>query len=305
MLSILMLIRNTHRPAATCLQSVARSLQSLGLLQKTEFVLIDDASDEQESIVPMLMEFRQTTAPAARIVHFKQRQHYTRGLAAGLSLARGDAVLFVSHDMIVTPGYIRTLLAVGATEESIGVVRGTSTYVDCFPQHVVVPPLALKSFEAVVEFGEYVARAQGLAYVEDPLLTGDSMLIKRRTLEKVGVFDPRYYGYFGDVDFGLRVQRAGMKLVCAKGAWLVHEGAAYYKDQAQTQQRDLDGVRAERLRVVQAAYEQFRQKWDKNLPEQYPGADAIDFQRLRIVATPAGGEYQSPVSLDEQTSQIL
>ena len=60
-----------------------------------------------------------------------------------------------------------------------------------------------------------------------------------RLLDKVGTFDPRYFGYFGDIDFGLRVQRGGLKMVCAKGAWLWHEGAGRVQGQCRAHQAGL------------------------------------------------------------------
>jgi 2,4-dienoyl-CoA reductase-like NADH-dependent reductase (Old Yellow Enzyme family) len=39
--------------------------------------------------------------------------------------------------------------------------------------------------------------------------------------------DLRFFGYFGDVGFGLRAHLAGFKLVCAKGAWLWHRRAGH------------------------------------------------------------------------------
>jgi hypothetical protein len=170
---------------------------------------------------------------------------------------------------------------------------------------VIHPPLPLRSFEDVIDFSEYVSRHHGLTLVEDHLLTGDSMLIKRSVLDKIGVFDPRYYGYFGDVDFGLRLQRAGFRMVCAKGAWLLHEGAGYYKAEAASTQEDPAIVHANRMEVVQAAYATFRQKWDTALPPQYPGADAIDFARLRRGPSPAGGEYQPPVAVQGPLAEFL
>jgi len=298
MLSVLMLIRNTRRSAANCLQSLSSALQSLGLAQTTQIIVIDDASDPQHGITPLLRDFRQSTGLKVTILGFTQRQHYSRGLALGLSLATGQQVLFVSHDMILTPSYLRTLLAVSALSPAYGLVRGTSTYVDCFPQHVVVPPIAPRSLADVVAFSEFIERTQGLWHVEDRLLTGDSMLIRREVLEKIGVFDPRYFGYFGDIDFGLRLQRAGFKMVCAKGAWLLHEGAAYYKDESQTTQTDMSLVHARRMQVVQDAYALFREKWDPALPVQYPGADALELERLRTADAPAGGDYQPPLKPD-------
>jgi GT2 family glycosyltransferase len=305
MLSIVVLIRNTRQSALNCLSSLVQTVQRLGLAQSVEFVVVDDASDPQHAIGQMLREFRQSTGVNARLIHFTERQHYTRGCAAAFSVAAGDNILFVSHDMIVTPAYVDALLAASATDRSIGLVRGTSNYVDCFPQHVIAPPMPLRSFEDVIAFSDYVSRHQGLTLVEDHLLTGDSMLIKRSVLEKIGVFDPRYYGYFGDIDFGLRLQRAGFKMVCAKGAWLLHEGAGYYKDQAQITRQDMTMVHAQRMEVVQAAYEVFRQKWDPTLPQQYSGVEAIDFARLRDLPPLAGGEYQPPVPVAPPLAEFL
>lgn len=305
MLSIIVLFRNTRPSALKCLQSLAQTLQKLALSNNTEMILVDDASDAQHGIPLMLREFRQNTGLSAQLVQFTQRQHYTRGLAAAFSIAGGDQILFVSHDMIVTPAYVQTLLAVSALDRSIGLVRGVSNYVDCFPQHVIAPPVSLHSFEDVISFSDYVAHAQGLTYVQDPLLTGDSMLIQRSVLDKIGVLDSRFYGYFGDVDFGLRLLRGGFQMVCAKGAWLLHEGAGYYADEARNTNQEMQQVHARRMEVVQAAYTVFRQKWDPAMPPQYSGVDAIDFARLREMPPLVGGEYQPPVAVVPPLAEFL
>ena len=299
MLSIILSVRNTAQLAAQCLASILRAVRVLGSTP-LEMVLLDDASDPVQRIPDIFHDFQRQLPKGARTVifRFKEQQHYTRALAYGLSEAEGSAVLFVSHDMMVTADYLRTLLAVAASDQSIGLVRGTSTYVDCFPQHQVVPPLPLRSFEDVDAFSRYVCDHWGLQWVEDAMLTGDSMLITRAAIEKIGVFDPRYFGYFGDIDYGLRLQRAGFKMVCAKGAWLWHEGAGAYKSlQAQTGE-DPSAIHARRLQTVNDAYVRFREKWDVSMPAAYPGAAALDFARLRALPPPAEGEFQPTITPD-------
>jgi GT2 family glycosyltransferase len=198
--------------------------------------------------------------------------------------------------MLLTPDYVRTLLAVSASDASIGLVRGVSPYVDCFPQHRVVPPFGIRSFEDLDAFGRYVSEYWGLQWAEDRLLTGDSMLIKREVIDKIGVFDPRYFGYFGDIDFGLRVQRAGFKMVCAKGAWLWHEGAAAYKDKARSTQQDYSIIHNARMQVVNDAYKKFREKWDLSMPPNYGGTDNIPFDKLRTAPPSPADEFVPPIS---------
>jgi cellulose synthase/poly-beta-1,6-N-acetylglucosamine synthase-like glycosyltransferase len=300
MLSVLVSFRNSRDRAVNLLQSFERTFRTWNPAD-VEFLLIDDNSDPQSQIPQMLAEFRTQLPPGMKVTEFlfREHQHYTRALAYGFSAAKGKNVLFVSHDMMITPDYVRTLLAVAALDSSIGLVRGVSPYVDSFPQHRVAPPFALRTFDDLEAFARYVSEYWGLHYVEDRLLTGDSMLVKREALDQVGVFDSRYFGYFGDIDFGLRLQRAGLKMVCAKGAWLFHEGAAAYKDKAEQTQQNYAEVHRARMEVVNKAYQAFRDKWDKSMMPDYPGAvEPIPLEALRVAPPPPGGDFQPAVAPD-------
>ena len=305
MLSVLISFHNARPSANNCLRTTLRTFQALASTN-VEFLLIDDKSDPAQQIPQLMAEFRQQVPPGVKVTEFlfREHQHYTRALAYGFSAAKGEQVLFVSHDMLLTPDYVRTLLAVAASDARVGLVRGTSPYVDCFPQHKVMPPFPPRSFDDIDAFAHYVSQYHGLAWVEDRLLTGDSMLVKREALDKIGVFDPRYFGYFGDIDFGLRLQRAGFKMVCAKGAWLWHEGAAAYKDKAQQTQQEYMKIHTARMQVVNNAYKAFREKWDRSLPEDYPGTDAIPLERIRSVPPLQGGEFQPSITPDRSICEI-
>lgn len=303
MISVVLSVRNNSQQATNCLSSIARAFAHLKA--PVEFILIDDNSDPPQNVPQLFEQFRRDiSGPKITAMLFKQQQHYTRALAYGFSAARGRHVLFVSHDMLLTAEYVRTLMAVAASDDSFGLVRGTSPFVDCFPEHIITPPLPIRSFEDLDAFARFVSDYHGLAVTEDRLLTGDSMLIKREVLDKIGVFDPRYFGYFGDIDFGLRLQRAGFRMVCAKGAWLWHEGQGAYKDQAKQTATDYQIIHRKRMEVVNAAYMAFREKWDQSMPPRYPGTDHIDFAKLRTAPAPAGGEYQPPVKPDATICEI-
>jgi hypothetical protein len=296
MLTIVILFRNMGRLTVDCVQILFDSLRSLYLEGHVELLFVDDASERGQEVAPMLLQLRPTIRTPMRILRFKTRQHYTRGLAHALSASKGH-VLFISHDMLVPRAYIRNLLAVSSLDPAYGIVRGTSTYVDLFPQHIVEPPGGVGDLIQLNGFADFVAARSGLSHVEDDVLTGDSMLIRREVIEKIGVFDPRFFGYFGDVDYGLRAQRAGFKLICAKGAWLFHQGAGYYQTEAEHARRDLKQVHADRMKVVEAAYLVFRQKWDTpggaSMPPTYRGTKEIPFRALR--EAPAG---QGPALLE-------
>jgi O-antigen biosynthesis protein len=308
MLSIVLLSRNTHALSKRCLSSLQVATAELGREQELEYILVDDCSHPSLGICGLFEQFRASTSAPVRIIRFKVRQHYSRGCAYAFSAARGSEVLFVSHDMVVTPAYIRTVRAVAALDESIGVVRGTSPHVDCHSGYVVPLPAGCHSEAAMNEFAESLAATRGLAYVRDALLIGDSMLIKRSVIDKIGTIDPRYYGFFGDIDFGLRLLRAGFQFVCAGGAWLFHEGQGHTKlfltGEISRDMVSLLDFPETVMKDYRAAYELFRAKWDPQLPGDAGQFSRDDLARLCSLP-PKPFDYQPLLPLDEQICELL
>ena len=292
MLSVILLARNAAAMGGRCLRSMYHTFHAGGAERDVEFILIDDASDAARGgVVEEMRGFQGAIGRPCRVLQFTARQHYTRGLSFALALARGDEVLFVSHDMALTPAYVATLREVVRGDDSIGCARGTSQYVDCYPHLQVRPAEPFKSLDDVFAFSES-QRAEHAAVVEDvELMVGDSMLIPRRAIDRIGALDHRYFGYFGDTDWGLRLQRAGMRSVAARGAWLFHEGAGYYRDQMDAGGQPQEQVDASRMHVVNEAYKVFRTKWDPSLPEDYPGAWSIPYAQLRAIPRPPGWDF--------------
>ncbi|WP_283642214.1 glycosyltransferase family 2 protein [Croceibacter atlanticus] len=52
------------------------------------------------------------------------------------------------------------------------------------------------------------------------------VIIKKSVIEEIGLFDPSYFLYFEDMDFGYRIKKAGYKSVILPNATIVHLGGA-------------------------------------------------------------------------------
>jgi len=275
LLSIIIPARGSAADTSACLASVLHSLDALHL--GCEFILIDDASDPGEKILELFVRNRAAASAHKFVVaRSTKHQHYTGVFSLGLHLAQGDNVLFVSNDMLMTPSFLAALVAVSALRVDIGVVRGTSNYVDSHPEHTVAAPADLRTYKDVESFSRMMLDRGGLAYTEDRELSADAVLIKRSVIERIGVMDLRFFGYFGDIDYGMRAHAAGFRLVCAKGAWLFHKGAGHIKaDTAGT-----NAAFARRMGWVEQAYQAFRDKWDATLPGTYAELKSRDFLTL-------------------------
>jgi GT2 family glycosyltransferase len=200
--------------------------------------------------------------------------------SVGLQHATRQIVFFISNDMFVTPTFIEALLLVSAQSPEIGIVRGTSNYTDSHLEHRVEPKQKPQSYQDVESFSRSVFAAMGCRYVEDMVLSGDAILLKRSLIDRIGVLDLRFFGYFGDMDYGIRARHAGFKLVCAKGAWLLHEGSGHVKREVIQHALTLDESWKQRMALVETAYQEFRKKWNIAVPDSWGSGATVDPFRL-------------------------
>jgi hypothetical protein len=271
MLSFLIVSRNSPDALADCIEGVARSLFELqASADAVEFVFVDDASDAALGIVPMLENFRRQVQALVRIFRFRAHEHYTHALAYGLSATTGERVLFLSHDMILTPACLRALHAVAGLDRRHGIVRPISEHLDCLRQLELRPASPVHGYDAARQFSEEVARQRGAACVTSTVLIGDAMLVAREVLGTVGVFDTRFRGFLGDVDFGVRAQRAGFSLIVALGAWLHHEGGAAVKQAAAATGLSMQEATKRGQGDMVEPVRQFREKWGPLVPANFP-----------------------------------
>src|SRR5687768_4098051 len=278
MISVVCSTVNAPTLTRACLQSLLACREALAAAGGVEFVLIDDHSDPQRATLPLLSEFRETIGDAAetKIVRFKRRMHYTHALAYGLSLARGDQVLFTSQDMVISPPCIEELVDAARRDERIGVIRPTSQHMDWAKTFVQSPPANRDASQFAAEIRQRFAGE----IVDWPMLIGDAMLIARAVIDRIGVFDTRYRGFMGDIDYGVRLHRAGFRHVIARGAWLHHEGAGTAKESGDAQAGG-EGM----MRLVQTAYAEFRRKWgEEYLPPHFRDMRREHFERLHALA---------------------
>lgn len=305
MISIIVLIHNTRQMAADCLQSLLAATQALRLdARAVEFVLIDDCSDDASNIPALLKEFRALTEAETQMVRFRRHSHYAYGVAVGLSLARGENVLFVSHDMIVPPACLAALLEVSAMHPSAGIIRPRSQHMDGADKLQLTPPLRSRTVDDVNRFAQLVRKRFGGEMSEQWMCIGDAMLVKRAVLDRIGVFDTRFFGFLSDVDYGLRAQRAGFKVVTAHSAWLHHLGDGFTKA-VELAGGDWKVLQDKKHADVAKAYEIFRAKWGESLPRDWVSIRPADFEKLRAQPRGSADEFQAPLELDAQLCEVM
>jgi GT2 family glycosyltransferase len=306
--SVVCLTRNAPRLADACLRSLLACRAVLEMAGDVEFVLIDDCSDDARATLPVLQTFRGAADGAAvTIVRFRRRMHYAAGLAYAFSLARGQSVLFVSQDMVIPPDCVAALFEAAGRDPATGVVRPTSQHMDWARAFAQAPPVPAPTFPEIAAFAADVRRRFDGQADDWPMLIGDAMLVKRSVIERIGVFDPRFYAYLADIDYGVRLRRAGFRHVIARDAWLHHEGAGTARETAAAGGQSFEEERREMLADVARAYAQFRAKWgEANLPPHFRDMKRHDFEALHALPGPLPGDaFVPPLTLSDDIGEVV
>jgi GT2 family glycosyltransferase len=153
------------------------------------------------------------------------------GFAAGVNIGishavqqDADLVLLVNNDVIVSPDMLTRLVA--SIGEGVAVAAPLIYYMDD-PQRIwsagfIKQPILLEArggMRGKIDPGRWPA-SRSIDYV-----LGCAMLIDCAALRQVGQFDERFFFYYEDLDFSLRVKKAGYDLVMVPEARMWHKGA--------------------------------------------------------------------------------
>ena len=212
----------SHDSAAT----LARCLASLGPLggDDLEAIVVDTASGDGS---PELVE---TGFPFARLVRLTTNVGFAAAANRAAAHARGDALLLLNPDAWLLDDALDRLAARLESDRHLAVVAPRLEYPDGRPQLGWAPDRGvfgeaaqkllnrLEGRPAAGRFAETVARA----VLGPGWYTGACLLVRRRAFEAVGGFDERFVLYFEDADLGLRLRRAGWRVVREPAASVAH-----------------------------------------------------------------------------------
>ncbi|HEC05411.1 MAG TPA: glycosyltransferase family 2 protein [Thiolapillus brandeum] len=240
-----------------------------------ELILVDDCSpDDTRSL---FLEAKNVHAKT-RVLAFDDNKEYSGSLDAILSHAAGDLVLFLSNDIYVTPSYLREIIRAARYSPDHGIVRGCSNFVDngLSTHNIPIPP-ELTGWNDLAEFSEQIANKHGGEYLLDKYLTGDAFLVTRAVIDKIGTFDPLFYGYFADHDYGVRARTAGFELVLARGAYAMHNRSANFSYLPKHLREKKLGMRWSR---IYENWARFKMKYGLPVELPYTGINDIDWDSL-------------------------
>ncbi|HZJ18045.1 MAG TPA: glycosyltransferase family 2 protein, partial [Patescibacteria group bacterium] len=230
-----------------------------------ETVVVDNGSKE---ILSLPKEFEKDTL----LIRSEENTGFSGGYNIGIKKALGkdaDYVLIVNNDTVVDPLMIKNLLKVLESDKKIGVVTPKIYFAKEHEFH--------KDRYSKDELGKVfwyaggrtdwanvtsihrgvdeVDKGQYDKVEKTEFASGCCMLFKREVLEKVGMFDDKFFLYYEDADLNERIKKKGYDIYYVPEAVLVHVNAASsggagnpLQDYYITRNRMLFGIRYAPLR---------------------------------------------------------
>lgn len=233
--SIVILAWNQLFYTKMCIESIQQYTDS-----PYELILVDNGSTDGTG------EYF-GSIPGAVVIKNPVNRGFAAGCNQGMRAARGDYILLLNNDTVVSHNWLSNLINCLESSPEIGIVGPVSNYVS----GVQLIPTAYQSLEEMHQFAKEFNRPDPSRWFDTERLVGFCMLIRRSVVDRIGLLDEDFgIGNFEDDDYCLRARQAGFRLVCAGDTFVHHFGNKTFAGN----KVDLDSLLAEN-RI------KFCQKW--------------------------------------------
>ena len=205
LVSIIIINYNGRPYLEKCLNSLMEVNYS-----KFEIILVDNNSEDDS------VEIIKNNFPSVIILKLSKNYGFAEPNNMGAKIAKGDFLLFLNNDTIVTPNFITELVQAASQDKQIAVLQS----------------LLLKSEKEVDSSGDFID-VLGRVYSSKVIPTGvkeilsargASMMVRKDAFWKLGGFDKKFYVSYEDVDLGWRAWLIGYKVVIVPNSIVYHKG---------------------------------------------------------------------------------
>lgn len=222
-LSIIILTWNSEQYIDTCLTALLGSITEG--LEPCEIFVVDNGSKDQSRII--IEKFRSKNPNIIKPIFLESNSGTTYSRNIALRKASGDFVAIIDSDVFVPQGIFQSLLDVLNESPRIGMIAPRLVYAngnfqkstDDFP--TVLTKLRRFFFLKKIEQNDSLGEFDSNQFVDYAISA--FWLFKKEVLEKVGLLDENIFYAPEDVDYCLRIWKAGYKILYVPSHVVVHD----------------------------------------------------------------------------------
>lgn len=250
--SIVLVSYNNCQMMQNCIQSI----RDTAPVSAYELVVVDN--DSSDGVAEWLEQ-----QSDIRLIRNVENRGFGGGCNQGVKAAMPDNDIFFLNNDTLVPANAIFWLRMGLYEnEQVGAVGSVSNCVGNMQQ--VAKTFSVPEY---LVYGEKNNVPDKNPYERKVWLSGFALMMKRRALDEVGLFDRRYgKGYFEDNDIGVRLRYAGYHLLLCRNSFIFHYGSQSFGEGAETDNKIIKNSLV------------FEEKWGFNIEDYtYPRLGILDF----------------------------
>lgn len=243
---------NTKRYLKACLRSIERNTKGPFRV----WVVDNGSTDGTQKLAPNF--------PWVRWIWNRVNSGYGRACNQGAVAGDGDQIAFLNSDTEVTSGWLPPLVDRAESNEGIAIVGPKLLN----PQGLLVGAGVIgTNAKPVIRGWMAEDNPERFGYPLDCLsLCGACILLKRRLIPSLGLFDPAFFHYFEETDLCYRGRAKGFRVVYEPESRVIHHVSASCRDTGYLR------------RQYEASRKVFEEKWrdffnDERTYEEKAGGD--------------------------------
>ena len=198
-LSVSIVTMNQKEKLRDCLLSLQNSE-----VQDLEIIVVDNASNDG-TFDTLIKEFRDVM-----VIRNAENRGFSRAHNQAIQKSHGDYILILNDDIVVKKGCLSSMLSFIEQDPHIGMAGCRFLYPDGRPQE--------SSFLFPPTFKQWISRRvkrkkpdHSLRHKTDYVM-GAFMLIPKKVLNEVGLFDERFFIFCEEIDLAYRITRRGYEI---------------------------------------------------------------------------------------------
>ncbi|MCX7918698.1 MAG: glycosyltransferase family 2 protein [bacterium] len=208
-ISVIIVNRNTQPLLAECLAAVDTTIPPMTY----ETIVVDNGS--RDGSVPFL----KSREPQVRLIENKRNTGFAHAVNQAISVATGVYLLILNTDIILPATAVASMVTFMEQTPDAGIIGGQLLNTDGTNQQSIAPYPSLatellnKSILRLLFPKKYYHKNSVYqAPVAVETLVGAAVLVRKTSIERIGLMDERFFLYFEETDWCRRFNQAGEKV---------------------------------------------------------------------------------------------
>lgn len=232
-LSIIIVSWNVKKLLAKCLESIFKNQGNLDL----EIIVVDNASKDK-TVEMIKQEFSRI-----KLIANNKNLGFAKANNQGIKQSQGEFILILNPDTEIIGNGLEKMLEFMKQNQKAGIAgcqhlnpdKTIQPSVRRFP--TLVPILLIltkiaKILPNLPSLKKYLAKDFNYKQQRQVDQTaGSFLMIRRQVIEKIGLFDEKFFTWFEEVDLCKRAKNAGWEIWYTPVAEIIHHGGASFKQQ--------------------------------------------------------------------------